>query len=88
MDRSIQIIMLRFTTFLAFLLAHPALALLNGASDTPVLGWLSWQRYRCDIACNDATSPNCFNEKLIKDTADAPVMIFSIAIADACFSQL
>lgn len=40
---------------------------------TPPLGWLSWQRYRCAIACNDATSPDCFNEKLIRDTADEMV---------------
>ena len=35
------------------------------------MGWCSWQRYRCHIICNDATSPECFNERLIKETADA-----------------
>ena len=34
-------------------------------------GWCSWQRYRCAIACNDSTSTDCFNERLIRDTADA-----------------
>ena len=48
-------------------------ALDNGAADTPPLGWCSWQRYRCEIACNDSTSLDCFNERLIKDTADAMV---------------
>ena len=42
-----------------------------GAADTPPLGWCSWQRYRCAISCNDSTSTDCFNERLIKDTADA-----------------
>ena len=31
------------------------------------------QRYRCHIACNDSTSAECFNERLVKDTADAMV---------------
>ena len=48
-----------------------AAALDNGAADTPPLGWCSWQRYRCAIACNDSTSTDCFNERLIRDTADA-----------------
>ena len=46
-------------------------ALDNGAADTPPLGWCSWQRYRCAIACNDSTSKDCFNEGLIRATADA-----------------
>ena len=50
-----------------------ALALDNGVANTPPRGWCSWQRYRCHIACNDSTSPECFNERLIKDTADAMV---------------
>ena len=37
----------------------------------PGAGWCSWQRYRCAIACNDSTSTDCFNERLIRDTADA-----------------
>jgi alpha-galactosidase len=37
------------------------------------MSWLSWQRYRCATKCNDATSADCFNEKLIRDTADALV---------------
>ena len=45
----------------------------NGAADLPPLGWCSWQRYRCAISCNDSTSTDCFNERLIKDTADAMV---------------
>ena len=33
-----------------------AAALDNGVANTPPLGWCSWQRYRCAIGCNDATS--------------------------------
>jgi hypothetical protein len=46
---------------LVAVLGHVA-ALDNGAASTPPLGWCSWQRYRCAIACNDSTSINCFNE--------------------------
>jgi|EP01046_Picozoa_sp_COSAG06_P060703 hypothetical protein len=46
-------------------------ALDNGVANTPPRGWCSWQRYRCHIACNDSTSAECFNERLIKETADA-----------------
>jgi alpha-galactosidase len=53
------------------MLLRSASALDNGAADTPPLGWCSWQRYRCAIACNDSTSKDCFNERLIRDTADA-----------------
>lgn len=56
---------------LSLVLGQLASALDNGAADTPPLGWCSWQRYRCAISCNDSTSLNCFNERLIKDTADA-----------------
>jgi hypothetical protein len=57
------------------LIAAPpgAAALDNGVADTPPRGWCSWQRYRCHIACNDSTSAECINERLIKDTADAMV---------------
>ena len=55
--------------------AAPVHALLNGAALTPPMGWLSWQRYRCAIGCNNATSPDCFNEQLIRDTADAMVAL-------------
>jgi hypothetical protein len=52
-------------------LLHGSAALDNRVADTPPRGWCSWQRYRCHIACDDATSPECFNERLIRDTADA-----------------
>ena len=51
-------------------LAPLAQALNNGAARTPPLGWLSWQRYRCNMNCT-ADPDNCFSEKLIKKTIDA-----------------
>ena len=53
---------------------HPAAALDNRVADTPPRGWCSWQRYRCHIACDDAVSRECFNERLIRDTVDAMVV--------------
>ena len=50
-------------------------ALQNGAALTPPLGWLSWQRYNCAINCTTATAKECFNEGLIRDTADAMVSL-------------
>ena len=37
-----------------------------------VQGWLSWQRYRCNMDCKNDPD-NCFSEKLIKRTIDAMV---------------
>jgi hypothetical protein len=39
---------------------------------TPALGWLSWQHYRCNRDCKGDPG-NCFNEDLIKRTADLMV---------------
>ena len=30
-------------------------------------------RYRCTVSCNDSTSADCLNEKLVRDVADAMV---------------
>ena len=48
-------------------------ALQNGAALTPPKGWLSWMRYGCTTACGNATGAECFNEGLIRRTADAMV---------------
>ena len=67
--------------FLSSLLLAPGFilntgwALQNGAALTPPLGWLSWQRYNCAINCTTATAKECFNEGLIRDTADAMVSL-------------
>uniref|UniRef100_A0A0B7BCH9 Alpha-galactosidase n=1 Tax=Arion vulgaris TaxID=1028688 RepID=A0A0B7BCH9_9EUPU len=44
-------------------------ALNNGLARTPPMGWLSWQRFRCDIDCQDDPA-NCISEQLYMDMAD------------------
>ncbi|KAK4468851.1 hypothetical protein MN116_008016 [Schistosoma mekongi] len=41
----------------------------NGLARTPPMGWMTWQRFRCQIDC-DEYPDDCINEKLIKRTAD------------------
>ena len=41
----------------------------NGLALTPPMGWLSWERYRCDIDC-DTDPDNCISEKLYQTMAD------------------
>jgi len=51
------------------LLAVPTSSLDNGLARTPPMGWLSWERYRCDIDCvNDPE--NCISENLYMAMAD------------------
>jgi alpha-N-acetylgalactosaminidase len=48
-------------------------ALDNGLAKTPPMGWLSWERYGCNIDC--AEFPNsCISEKLYMDMADMLVL--------------
>ena len=45
------------------------LSLNNGLARTPPMGWLSWERYGCEIDCK--TFPNqCISEKLYTSMAD------------------
>lgn len=44
-------------------------ALDNGVARTPPMGWLSWERYRCNIDCENYPD-SCISEKLYKDMAD------------------
>ncbi|CAH8539069.1 unnamed protein product [Schistosoma turkestanicum] len=51
----------------------PVLCLNNGLAITPPMGWMTWQRFRCQIDCE--RYPNdCINEQLIKRTADKLAM--------------
>ncbi|KAM8934759.1 alpha-N-acetylgalactosaminidase [Pelodytes ibericus] len=56
---------------LSFLLAFCTLcsALDNGLVQTPPMGWMTWERYRCNIDCKDDPD-NCIGERLIKAMAD------------------
>ncbi|KAK7097148.1 alpha-N-acetylgalactosaminidase-like [Littorina saxatilis] len=44
-------------------------ALDNGLARTPPMGWLSWQRYRCNIDCKNQPD-ECISENLYKAQAD------------------
>eukprot|EP00112_Aurelia_sp_Birch-Aquarium-sp1_P021005 Seg5548.1 transcript_id=Seg5548.1/GoldUCD/mRNA.D3Y31 product=alpha-N-acetylgalactosaminidase protein_id=Seg5548.1/GoldUCD/D3Y31 len=56
-------------TAILLLAAPAAFALDNGLALTPPMGWLAWERFRCNTDCK--TSPNdCISEKLFKDMAD------------------
>uniref|UniRef100_A0A672GWF4 Alpha-galactosidase n=1 Tax=Salarias fasciatus TaxID=181472 RepID=A0A672GWF4_SALFA len=50
-------------------LSGSSFALDNGLMRTPPMGWLAWERFRCDIDC--AHDPkNCISENLFMDMAD------------------
>ena len=53
-------------------------------AQTPPLGWLSWQHYRCNRDCT-ADPDNCFSEKMIRRTAD---LMVSEGYAAAGYSYL
>ncbi|XP_068100837.1 alpha-N-acetylgalactosaminidase isoform X2 [Hyperolius riggenbachi] len=46
------------------------LSLDNGLVRTPPMGWMTWERYRCNIDCK-VDPENCVSEYLIKRIADA-----------------
>ncbi|QQP38702.1 AlphaNacetylgalactosaminidaselike, partial [Caligus rogercresseyi] len=51
------------------LTAHFVSSLDNGLSRTPPMGWLAWERFRCNTDCvNDPH--NCISERLFKQMAD------------------
>jgi len=41
----------------------------NGLAKTPPMGWLAWERFRCQVDC-EADRQNCLDENLIKQHAD------------------
>ncbi|XP_029204318.2 alpha-N-acetylgalactosaminidase-like isoform X1 [Acropora millepora] len=41
----------------------------NGLALTPPMGWMDWERFRCNIDCNKDPD-NCISEHLIKQQAD------------------
>lgn len=45
-------------------------ALDNGLALTPPMGWMTWQRYRCETDCSGPGAKRCINEDLIKEMAD------------------
>ncbi|XP_008288909.1 alpha-N-acetylgalactosaminidase [Stegastes partitus] len=54
---------------LTSVLSGAAFGLDNGLMRTPPMGWLAWERFRCDIDC-DNDPMNCISERLFTDMAD------------------
>lgn len=47
-------------------LAVSAFALDNGLMKTPPMGWLAWERFRCDIDCENDPK-NCIRQAVINE---------------------
>lgn len=58
-----------FWLILTSVLSGTTVALDNGLMRTPPMGWLAWERFRCDIDC-DNDPMNCISENLFTDMAD------------------
>ncbi|XP_078093765.1 alpha-N-acetylgalactosaminidase [Mustelus asterias] len=54
---------------LTLMLATCGLSLDNGLMRTPPMGWLAWERFRCNVDCR-ADPENCISERLFMDMAD------------------
>ena len=73
------------------LLSPLATALDNGVAKTPPLGWMTWQRYRCNTNCS-ADPRNCISEQLVRDTAQSMVDLgyrdagYEYVSLDACWN--
>ncbi|XP_005379452.1 PREDICTED: alpha-N-acetylgalactosaminidase [Chinchilla lanigera] len=50
-------------------LVAQVLVLDNGLLQTPPMGWLSWERFRCNTDC-DEDPKNCISERLFMEMAD------------------
>ncbi|KAM6216494.1 alpha-N-acetylgalactosaminidase [Rhynchocyon petersi] len=50
-------------------LVTQVLALENGLMQTPPMGWLAWERFRCNIHCEEDPK-NCISERLFMEMAD------------------
>lgn len=63
--------MQQLSSYLAFLCVAftSVYSLDNGLALTPPMGWLSWQRYRCNTNCKNDPN-NCISEKLYMTMAD------------------
>ena len=54
-----------FVSFILMLLLQCTIGLENGLGRTPPMGWLAWERFRCNTDCfNDPH--NCISERLFR----------------------
>lgn len=58
-----------FQVFLLLALIPVGAGLDNGLLRSPPMGWMAWERFRCDIDCKNDPQ-NCISEKLFRDMAD------------------
>uniref|UniRef100_A0A4W5QJQ0 Alpha-galactosidase n=1 Tax=Hucho hucho TaxID=62062 RepID=A0A4W5QJQ0_9TELE len=80
---------------LIFLLALTAAtsALDNGLMRTPPMGWMSWERFRCNVNCENDPK-NCISENLFRDMADRLAedgwkeMGYDHVMIDDCWSSM
>lgn len=56
-------------TVLWLALVAPVLVLENGLLRRPPMGWLAWERFRCNTNC-DEDPKNCISERLFMEMAD------------------
>ena len=65
---------LSVSLYFLFLLTFPEefAALDNGLALTPPMGWLSWERFACNVDCTNYPD-TCISEKLIMRQADAMI---------------
>ena len=59
---------------LALSFVSPLVALNNGLALRPPMGWLTWERFRCNTDC-DMDPYNCISENLIKTIGFLPFPI-------------
>ncbi|XP_026481042.1 alpha-N-acetylgalactosaminidase-like [Ctenocephalides felis] len=70
----------------------PSLALENGLARTPPMGWLAWERFRCNTDCENDPD-NCISERLFKRQAEMMVSEgyadfgYEYIIIDDCWSE-
>jgi hypothetical protein len=58
-----------FTAITLLATACTVIALNNGLIRTPPMGWLHWERFRCNVDCQNDPE-NCISEKLFMKMAD------------------
>jgi alpha-N-acetylgalactosaminidase len=61
-----------FAGILVVFLTNAAIALENGLARTPPMGWLAWERFRCNTDCKNDPD-NCISENLFRTMADIVV---------------
>ncbi|XP_043271319.1 alpha-N-acetylgalactosaminidase [Venturia canescens] len=65
-------LLVAFIFALATLSPFFTLALDNGLARTPPMGWLSWERFRCNTDCKNDPE-NCISDRLFRTMADIVV---------------